>query len=92
MIEGEGGLRYHVESRSDPKHPHMVDLSCFDGFGQCSCKRWQCDIWPVIRDGEGRKHTKQTTCAHVRAALHFFLDLSLTLWIQTYGQGNENGE
>lgn len=85
-LEGEHGLRYYVQSRSDPEHPHLVDLASNDGWGQCSCMHWNCVIWPRVRDRRGFKHTSETTCAHVRAALHFFLDLALTYWIRSLRQ------
>lgn len=85
-INGEFVLRFWVQSRTDAEHPHLVDLSEHEGFGQCSCKNWQCNVWPVIRDKAGPKYSKSTTCRHVRAALNFFLEFSLTLWIKEYGQ------
>lgn len=85
-LSGEHGLRYFVESRSDPMHPHVVDLSCNDGYGECSCKNWQCNVWPAIRDRTHEKHRKETTCAHVRVALRFFLQMTLKMWIDEYGQ------
>ncbi|MFB1500798.1 hypothetical protein [Thiocapsa sp. N5-Cardenillas] len=64
----------------------MVDLSANDGFGECSCKRWQCHVWPKIRDKLGEPATATTTCAHVRAALGFFLREVLKAWIRQHGQ------
>lgn len=84
-IVGEFGLRYWVESRSQPEFPHMVDLAFHNGYGRCGCIHWQTTIWPAIRDGMPM-HTMETTCAHTRAALRYFLQMSLAAWIEYYGQ------
>lgn len=83
-IEGENALRYRVQSRSDPEHPHLVDLSSFGGYGQCSCKNWQCRVWPQIRDKSVRPLEPKATCAHVRAALGWLLRATLHSLINTY--------
>lgn len=88
-IPGEHALRYHVESRSDPQNPHLVDLAAHDGYGMCDCKRWQCVIWPAVRDRTHRRHVRKTTCAHVRAALFIFLDIALAAWIKEFGKDAE---
>ena len=85
-IEGEFYLRYLVESRSQPDAPHLVDLSAKHGYGECSCKHWQCRVWPVIKTGEFPKHSRKTTCRHVQAALRYFLNYALELWINEHSQ------
>ena len=84
LIGGEHGLRYHVESRSDPDHPHLVDLSSFKGYGQCSCKNWCCNVWPIVRDQTQPKRTPKSTCAHIRVALKYLLNLTLNSLINEY--------
>lgn len=88
-IAGEFGLRYWVESKSDPEHPHVVDLSANQTWGQCSCRHWQCRIWPVVKDQNARKHSKQSTCKHVRAALHCWLGMALVAWVEASRQSHD---
>ena len=77
-------MRYYVQSRSDPEHPHLVDLSSFGGFGQCSCKNWSCRVWPEVRDKTHPALTSKTTCRHIRAALTYLLRLTLKELIRRY--------
>lgn len=89
-LEGEAMLRYHVESRSDPKTPHLVDLSRWNGYGQCSCKFWQCQVWPIVRDKTSPPLMKASTCPHIRAALFYLLQATVTLLIKDYGNDESN--
>lgn len=66
-------LVFKVESRSRPDQEHTVDISAHKGYGQCSCKNWDCKVWPVVRDQTARRLTKAATCAHVRAVLGYIL-------------------
>lgn len=63
-----GRMVFTVQSESEPRSQHVVDLLENDGRGACSCKDFQTRRWPVIRDG-GR-----ATCKHMRAAREYFLD------------------
>lgn len=85
-LEGELGLRYHVESRSDPEHPNLVDLAARFGWGECVCKDWQCNIWPAIRDETAPRFTKTTTCDHVSAAAKYFFLHALDGVIELHNQ------
>lgn len=74
-------MRFHVESWTTPKRPHLVDLLAHAGVGECSCTDWQTRRWPRIRDGE----TTQTKCRHVLAARAYFLDRLLAAMAVNYG-------
>lgn len=88
-IEGELGLRFEVESRSNPEHPNIVDLSNYDGWGQCWCKHWQCDIGPIVKKQSADRLSDESTCAHVRAAFRYFSMGALTAMIKFHGQDRE---
>lgn len=74
-IQGEA-LRYHVQSWSDPQHPHLVDLSEHGGNGECSCKDFATRRWPAIRDG-ATLFTDETSCRHIKAARWYWMKHSL---------------
>lgn len=66
-------LCFSVESWTDAKHPHRVELLAQDGFGECSCTNWGTKKWPVIRDKQAKlRGTKATECRHVEAARIFY--------------------
>jgi len=68
-VKATGGrMVYTVQSESDPRSVHIVDLTENAGRSACSCKDWQTRRWPIIRDGGS------ATCKHVRAVREFFLD------------------
>lgn len=89
-LPGEGFLRFHVESRSTPDQPNMVDLGWRNGWGRCSCTHWNCDIWPKIRDRTPESNlqpmTRESTCLHVRLAFTYWARQMLPLWIDMQGQ------
>jgi hypothetical protein len=93
-IAGEFFLRFWVESRSQPDTPHLVDLSSHRGWAQCSCKHWNCNVWPVIRDRTAERFTAASTCEHVRAALKSFLSTKVdeTIIIAGQQEGEESHE
>lgn len=62
-----GRMIYLVQSESNPRSVHVVDLLEHEGRGACSCKDWQTRRWPVIRDGGS------AACKHVNAAREYFL-------------------
>lgn len=68
-IAGER-FRFHVESWSDPKHPHLVDLAEHNGRGECSCENWKMKRWPRIKANE----TTAFRCRHVESAWTFYLN------------------
>ena len=74
-IEGER-MCFEVESWSNPKYPHRVDLLSFEGRSACSCKGWQTQCWPIIRDGKPElpyKSEGSSVCRHVWIAREVFL-------------------
>lgn len=62
--------RFWVESRSEPGHSHLVDLTANGGKGECGCDNWKFRCQPAIKDG------KSMRCAHIDAVREF---LSSTL-------------
>lgn len=84
LIPGEHGLRWHVTSRSNPQCPNLVDLASHQGYGQCSCRDWDCRVWPAIRDRTHPRHVRETTCDHIQLALRAFLSMALDLWIEQF--------
>lgn len=67
-IPGEA-FCFEVESWTNPKQPHRVELLSQNGFGECSCTSWSTRKWPVIRDKLAPiRGTKLSECRHVEAA------------------------
>lgn len=63
-----GRMVYAVQSETNPRSEHVVDLLAHEGRTECSCKDWQTRRWPVIREG-GR-----AWCKHGRAVREYVLD------------------
>jgi hypothetical protein len=60
-------LRFRFESDTRPEIAHVVDLSAFGGFGECSCEDFQYRILPeLLREGREIKR-----CKHLLAARDF---------------------
>lgn len=51
---------------------YRVDLLANAGAGWCSCQDWGCRRSPKLKAGFPIL-TRDTTCRHVRSALHFFV-------------------
>lgn len=75
-IAGEA-LRYLVESWSNPKLPHLVDLSDHNGNGSCSCTDFVTRRQINIREGADL-FTRDTSCRHLVAARKHFTIQTLT--------------
>jgi len=75
VLEGEfeSCIVFKVESRSTPDAYHTVDISSHQGYGQCSCKNWECNVWPVVRDKTARRLTKAARCSHLEAVYGYLL-------------------
>jgi hypothetical protein len=87
-------MRFRVESWSDPKHPHMVDLLANGGAGQCSCKDWSVRRWPAIKyttqNGLAWQRMPELFCRHVIAARTHFTNQLLAR--MSADQGLTNAE
>lgn len=62
--------RFWVESRSEPGHSHLVDLTAHNGKGECGCDQWKYRCQPAIKEG------KTAWCAHIEECREFISDLS----------------
>jgi len=62
---------FHVESWSNPKQAHRVDLLARDGFGLCTCAASQITAQKAIRDG-ATWYDKKSACRHTIACRRFF--------------------
>ena len=82
-IPGED-WRFHVESYSDPKHPHLVDIAAHYPLGKCSCHDWSCRRFP-----EWKKTLKPVRCRHLAVAREAALNGLIRL---TAHPGNPEGE
>lgn len=58
--------RWRVQSQTDPMHPHVVDLTGYNGNGECSCKHFVCTLARELK--MGRAPSPATRCKHIRAA------------------------
>ena len=69
---------------------HLVDISSFDGCGQCDCEWHQCSIAPKLRKMEkSARIFRPIRCQHVSFARTFILDVLLKLHIM---EGNVKGQ
>ena len=59
-------LVFEVESRSEPTHPHLVDLSCYRFNGKCDCKCFELTLEKRLR--EGAEPSDKRRCWHIRKA------------------------
>lgn len=50
-VEWLEAMRFHVRSRSRPDEWHLVDLTEYDGRGQCACETWRFKCLPLINAG-----------------------------------------
>lgn len=82
-------MRYSVESWTKAQRPHMVDLLAYQGAGECSCKSWVTQKWPLIRDKTGFPGTPATMCRHVSAARLYFLNRLLCTMAHNHDHPND---
>ena len=73
-IEGEL-FRFHVDSRSHPEFPHLVDLESYHWGGQCDCEAFKFRHEPTLsRMTPGATRGDELRCSHIKAARSYFLD------------------
>ena len=86
-------MRYHVESWSRPRRPHVVDLLAYGGSGECSCTDWSTRRGPAVKAGE----SVGIYCRHVLAARSYFLNGVLSAManqqarLESASHGRESG-
>lgn len=68
-------MRWQVESETDRAHPHLVDLSSYNGNGECSCLHFSCRMVPELK--QGRHPSNATRCKHIAAARGMFCDVMI---------------
>lgn len=62
--------RFWVDSRSEPGHQHLVDLTAHNGKGECGCDNWKFRCQPAIKEG------RTLRCSHIEAARAHIADLA----------------
>lgn len=92
-IEGELGLRFWVESESDPETSHLVDISLNGGIGSCSCASYRCRNANAVELALLEKKPlsscigrKEYTCKHIRAVHNYWLCHALPAVIAAHKQ------
>lgn len=65
-------LRFRFTSDTRADIAHVVDLSEFDGFGECSCEDFQYRILPILVRNEPKEGVKR--CKHIIAAREHLAD------------------
>jgi hypothetical protein len=82
-IPGEP-LRFHVQSRSDCRVSHLVDLQECGFNGACGCHDFQMRHLPKLKEDrrEGRAMRKRR-CWHIRQALYYFAELAARLTVKS---------
>ena len=61
---------FQVRSKTNPDDWYQVDVKAHGGAGECSCVRWQCVCWPLIRDTQNLAPARR--CRHLKAAREFY--------------------
>jgi len=69
-VEHLEAQRWIVKSLRDPGNIHLVDMEEYDGYGECSCKYWDCQLGPKLK--LGKKPFKR--CRHIRAVMNHLND------------------
>ncbi len=87
-IEGEE-LRFYAESWSDPKNPHLCDLSFFEGNGRCSCKDFDTRRGVAIRAGKPM-FSRATSCRHLIAVRVYWMQDELRKRAKLLGAQNHH--
>jgi hypothetical protein len=64
-------LRWLIESSSTNHKPYLVDLSQYNGVGECQCRFWVCNVGPKVKRGE------VVHCKHVRIARERFTNWAI---------------
>lgn len=64
--------QWHVASESEPDQPHLVDITGYQGNGECSCRHFRFRLAPELR--MGRTPSPATRCKHIRAAREALLN------------------
>jgi hypothetical protein len=65
-------FRFHVESRSKPESPNLVDLESYRWNGECSCEAFKFRHEPAL--ARGAEPADSLRCSHIKLARCFFLD------------------
>ncbi len=81
-IAGEP-LRFHVRSRSNPAHKHLVDLGCYEhkkrpGIfnGQCACEDFAFHLKKLL--DAGAFPNDKTRCWHIKQAVKFLAEYTVS--------------
>lgn len=78
-IEGEL-WRFHVQSRREPDRFYLVDLTDYDGNGQCACENFQIRLRPDIENA----NVTPLRCHHIDAARKHFMEEAGELLLDSF--------
>ncbi len=62
-------LEIQFASSKQPDEFHVVDMSAYEGSGECSCQNFQYRIAPKLKSGELTPHDLGTQCKHIILSL-----------------------
>lgn len=66
-------LRFYVTSRTNARHPHLVELSAFGGIGCCSCQHFQMTLLSKIKaEARAGQSPLERHCWHLKQAWTFY--------------------
>lgn len=75
QITGEP-TRFHIQSRSNPKHSHLIDLAENAPYGGCTCASHTMKLWPEYRKLKDKPQMPRR-CPHLQLARETALNLTL---------------
>jgi hypothetical protein len=92
-VEYELGMRFHVESESDPSLPYTVDLSMNGGAGCCTCASYRCRNAKAVQQAllEHKPLLDMLwqsayQCKHLKAASLYWMSVALPAVIAAHQQ------
>ena len=88
-IQGEP-LRYTVESWSQKKEPHTVDLDSYDKHPECSCDHYKFKIKKNLDNDHPLWVKGLTMCRHMEAAYRYFAAKQIFYISEHINQGQTN--
>ena len=81
-IEIISTLEFNFESSSNNGEYHSVDLSKYEGSGECFCEHFRFRILPKLKSGEIKPYEKGSQCKHILLARHILGDRLIKISIK----------
>ena len=91
-IELISTLEFNFESSSKSREYHSVDLSKFEGSGECFCENFRFRILPKLNSGELKPFEEGSQCKHILLARHILGDRLIKISIKDLNRKNEKKE